>query len=70
MFSTIILIGSSKNLYTTPGGGKIVRLRLNTTLTFVALWLLTTIYTGLLPTQHYTPNAINNLFFIENQAIF
>ncbi|MBC7811807.1 MAG: hypothetical protein H7175_11705, partial [Burkholderiales bacterium] len=41
-----------------------------TILIFVGLWLATTIYIVLLPTRHYTPDAVNNLQFIEDQNEF
>lgn len=36
----------------------------------LALWVLTTGYIWLFPTRHYTPDAVNNLLFIEQQNTF
>jgi hypothetical protein len=36
----------------------------------LALWALTTLYIAVLPTRHYTPDASNNLLFIESQNGF
>src|SRR5262245_59569365 len=41
-----------------------------TTITFVALWALTSLYIALFPTRHYTADAVNNLLFIEQQNRF
>lgn len=32
---------------------------------FILLWLLTAIYIAVLPTRHYTPDAVNNLTYLE-----
>jgi hypothetical protein len=37
---------------------------------FVALWALTALYIGVFPTRHYTPDAVNNLNFIEADNVF
>jgi hypothetical protein len=36
----------------------------------IALWLATTAFVLLLPTHHYTADAVNNLQFIENGDVF
>ena len=41
-----------------------------TGITFLALWALTTLYIALFPTRHYTPDAVNNLVFIEEANRF
>jgi hypothetical protein len=33
----------------------------------LSLWLLTSLYIALAPTRHYTPDAVNNLVFIEGE---
>jgi hypothetical protein len=37
---------------------------------FAALWALTALYIGIFPTRHYTPDAVNNLNFIEDHNVF
>ncbi|MBI1281293.1 MAG: DUF2723 domain-containing protein [Anaerolineaceae bacterium] len=32
---------------------------------FILLWLLTSLYIAVLPTRHYTPDAVNNLTYLE-----
>lgn len=32
---------------------------------FILLWLLTSLYIAILPTRHYTPDAVNNLTYLE-----
>jgi hypothetical protein len=45
-------------------------LRLSPLKIFVLLWLATTIYIAAVPTRHYTPDAVNNLQFIEAGDVF
>ena len=37
---------------------------------FILLWLLTALYIAFLPTRHYTPDAVNNLTYLEAHNIF
>jgi hypothetical protein len=37
---------------------------------FLLFWFLTIVYFILFGTRHYTPDGINNLFFIENNNVF
>ncbi len=72
------LIDSLSQVYKTGSQGKFtLSVTLNvpdpkkhTALTFFGLWLLTVFYIGLLPTRHYTPDAIDYLPLIVNGNIF
>jgi hypothetical protein len=37
---------------------------------FILLWLVTAVYIGLLPTLHYTADAVNNLTYLEAHNVF
>ncbi len=37
---------------------------------FILLWLLTVFYIAILPTRHYTPDAVNNLTYLEAHNSF
>ena len=37
---------------------------------FILLWLLTALYVAILPTRHYTQDAVNNLTYLEAYNVF